>query len=121
SGLRELADGTVDRVAAFGGARRHVDRIEAVELEDMLRVDRVGVAQPVLDLGDGERAGSRSARRLWLGTLDPSHAGGASEAPRPVDVLGASRGDLGPARVAGDGRHPLQKSGSDRRYAGQLG
>ena len=53
--LGECPEHVVDDRAALGGARRHGDGIERVELEDVAREDRVGVAHQGLDLGDAER------------------------------------------------------------------
>ena len=63
-GLREVADCAVNRRAAIRRRQRHVDRIERCKVEDMPRVDRVGVAQPVLDLRDRQKIRPRAARRL---------------------------------------------------------
>ena len=53
----------VDDGAAVGGARRRVDLVERRQLEHVLGVDRVGIAQQVLDLGDAEASRSRGERR----------------------------------------------------------
>ena len=50
--LGEFAQRGMNDDAAVGRARRQVDRIELAQLEDMLRVDRVGIAQPTLDIRD---------------------------------------------------------------------
>ena len=62
--LGEIADGGVDDGAAVGGAGRGVDRVERLQSENMLGVDGVGIAQPVLDLGDRKARRPRRARRL---------------------------------------------------------
>ena len=60
--LREFAERIVDRRAAMRGRRGHVDRIERREPQNIFRVDRVGVAQPVLDRRHRElAAGPRAA------------------------------------------------------------
>jgi hypothetical protein len=51
-GLREFADSIVNESAALGGAGFRADRIERGEPQDVLGVDRIRIAQPVLDLGD---------------------------------------------------------------------
>src|SRR5262249_23554781 len=65
---RELAERSMDHKAAGGGARCQIDRIELAQLENVLGIDGVGIAQPMLDLGDGERGWPRRPRRLrhWL-------------------------------------------------------
>ena len=48
-GLREFADGGVDESTARRGAGFGIDWIERSQAQDMLGVDRIGIAQPVLD------------------------------------------------------------------------
>ena len=50
--LREFADRFVDKSAAVGGAGRRIDGLEREKPQHMLGVDRVRIAQPVLDVGD---------------------------------------------------------------------
>ena len=50
--LCEIAERIVDRRTAVGRRQRHVHGIERRQLQDMLCVDCVGIAQPVLDRGD---------------------------------------------------------------------
>ena len=50
--LRELAERVVDRRTAVGGRQRHVDGVQRIEPEDIFCVDRIGIAQPVLDRRD---------------------------------------------------------------------
>ena len=59
--LRKVADGGVNDGAALGGARLGVDRIERAQAQNVLRVDRIGIAQPILDLGHRKALG-RAAR-----------------------------------------------------------
>ena len=84
--LGEIADRVVDHGAAVGGAGRRVDGVERAQLEDVLGVDRVGIAQPVLDLGDDELRRPRRERRLRLAAAATGlHAcGGASSVARPA-------------------------------------
>ena len=48
--LGEVADRAVDHRAAVARAGRRIDRIERLQPQDMARIDRVGIAQQVLDL-----------------------------------------------------------------------
>ena len=66
----EVADRVVDHGAAVARAGRRVDRVERLAAENVPGVDRVGIAQPSLDLGDRERLRPRVARRLRLGPRD---------------------------------------------------
>ena len=64
--LGEFADCGVDGAAAIGGTGRLVDSVELRQREDVLGIDGVGVAQPVLDLGDRETRGTgRGGARGW--------------------------------------------------------
>ena len=51
-GLGELAERVMDRRAAIRRRQRHVDGIERIQPQDIFRIDRVGIAQPVLDRRD---------------------------------------------------------------------
>ena len=83
-GGREFADGAVDHVPRSAAPGGEVDRIELAQAQDMLGVDRVGVAQPVLDLGDRKRGRPRLARRPRRGLLAAARfrAAGRARAPR---------------------------------------
>ena len=78
-GLGEFAERAVDHAAAVGRARLEIDGVELAQLEDVARIDRVGIAQPVLDVGDGEIEWARLTRRLGRGL------GRARDACRPVE------------------------------------
>ena len=62
-GLGELAERAVDDAAAVGRARREVDGVKLAQPQDVPGIDGVGIAQPVLDVGDreGERSRARAA------------------------------------------------------------
>ena len=74
---------TVPRSAAPGGS---VDGVERAQLENVLGVDRVGIAQPALDLGDRQRCRPRGARRLRRGLVDALDLGGLIERARPGEI-----------------------------------
>ena len=82
--LGEIADRAVDHGAAVARAGRRVDGIERREPEDVLGVDRVGIAQPMLDLGDAELRSARIERRPRARALGSALRFSASiEAARP--------------------------------------
>ena len=98
-GLGEFAERAVDHDAAVGRARRQVDGVELAQLEDMLGVDRVGIAQPALDVGDRERGRPRGPRRLRRGRALRLTLRRADRARAPRrDILARAR------------RAPLQRS-----------
>ncbi len=66
-GLGEFAERIVDRRTAVGRRQRHVDGIERVEPQNVFGVDRVGIAQPVLDRGHRQFQRPRRARRFRRG------------------------------------------------------
>ena len=69
-GLGEFAERFMDRRAAIGRRQRHVDGIERIEPQDIFRIDRIGIAQPVLDRRHRQFQRPRRARRFWRGLLD---------------------------------------------------
>ncbi len=120
-GLGEIAERGVDDDAAIGRARRQVDGIELAQLEDVLGVDRIRVAQPVLDVGDGERARPRGARRLRRGLFDAFDLGGTIERARPGEIFRAARAGEGPVLFPRDGGEPLDEARDHGGRAGELG
>ena len=65
----EAAERIVDQRPAEREVRGEAERIERLQLEDVFGVDRVGIADEGLDLGDGEAArpdGDRRDRRWSL-------------------------------------------------------
>ena len=86
-GLGELAERIVDRRAAIGRRQRHVDGIERIEPQDIFRIDRVGIAQPVLDRGDRQFQRPRRARRLWRGLRDRLDLVGLVEFGGEADIV----------------------------------
>ncbi len=63
----EFLENLVHRYAEFGAAGVGVEFVERLQTEDVAGVDRVGIAQPGLDLGDRERARARRQRRAGCG------------------------------------------------------
>ena len=65
--LGVVADGAVDDGAAVARAGRRVDRIERHQAQNVFGVDRVGIAQPVLDGGDRQACGRASTFGVGAG------------------------------------------------------
>src|SRR6185437_6826366 len=76
--LQELVQRRMDEEAAIGRAGIGIDRVERLEIEDMLCVDRVGITQPRLDLGNRKTARPGLERRPWFRWID---------APRPTGIV----------------------------------
>src|SRR5262249_46762504 len=119
--FREFAQRSMNDDTAVGGARREVDGVEFAQLEDMLGVDRVGIAQPILHIGDGKPGRARGARRLWRGPLDPLDLGRVIERAGPGEILRAARTRLRPRSLARDRRQSLDEARGHGRRAGELG
>ena len=119
--LREFAERIVDRRAAVGGRQRHVDGIERVEPQDIFGVDRVGIAQPVLDRGHRQFQGPRRARRLRRGLRDRLDLVGPVQLAGKADIFlaGGVRGL--PALLARDRFQPVQEARGHRGRAADLG
>jgi hypothetical protein len=62
-GLDEIGQRVVDRDAEIGAVWVGVERVAGLELEDVAGVDRIGVAQPGLDLRDRQPPRPRGERR----------------------------------------------------------
>ncbi len=120
-GFGELAERIVDRRAAVGGRERHVDGIERVEPQDVFCVDRVGIAQPVLDRGDRHFQRPRRARRPRLGLLDRRDLGGLVQRVCELHVFLAGANGRLPELVARDRLQPVQEARGHRRCAAGLG
>ena len=63
----EFVERLVDRDAELGPAGIGIELVERLEPEDVAGVDRIGVAQPGLDLGDRQLARARGERRARRG------------------------------------------------------
>ena len=120
-GLGELADAVVDQGAAVGRAGRRVDGVERLKLQHALGVDGVGVAQPILDLGDAELPGPRRERRLRRGPRPGLARSGVVELARQLRILRAAFERGLPARLAGDRGEPLHEPRRHGRRAAELG
>ena len=88
--LREFADGGVDEGAALGGAGFRADRIERGEPQDVLGVDRIRVAQPVLDLGHRKARRPCRARRFRRRLRLRRNCLGPVELARPGEIIVAA-------------------------------
>ena len=120
--LGEVADRAVDHGAAVARAGRRVDRIERPQLEDVLRVDRVGIAQPVLDLGDASADAAARARRASARARRHGLARSpACRARAPSRDIARRASALRPSALAGDRREPLQEARGHGRRAAELG
>ena len=117
----EIAQRGMDDDAAIGRARRQIDGIELAQLEDVLGVDRIRIAQPVLDVGHREPGRPRGARGLWHGFFDPLDLRGSIERARPGEISRSSRADLLPALFACDRRQALDEARGDAWCTGQFG
>ncbi len=111
----------MDRGAAIGRRQRHVDRIERLQVQHVPRIDRVGIAQQIFDLGDGELRGACGARRLWLGLSDWLPRVGMIERIGHVQVAPAFCLRALPALIAGDRLQTMQEARGDRRRSRDLG
>jgi hypothetical protein len=104
------------------GRQGHVDRIERQQRENMPGVDRVRIAQPVLDFGHRERQRPRADRRLGRWLLDRFRCG-----RWPIQLFGETQIDIAglagvvPAFVTSNGFQAVQKAGGDSRRAADLG
>ena len=96
---------TVPRSAAPAAGRSD----QLAQPQDVLGVDRVGIAQPGLDLGDRELHRPRVARRLGLGLWGSFDLRGLVELAGPSGIACASLARLLPSLRAGHGGKPLQK------------
>ena len=63
----EFGERRVDADAEIGAAGIGVELVERLQFEDMAGIDRVGVAEPGLDLGDRQPARPRGERRARRG------------------------------------------------------
>src|SRR5262249_5332825 len=86
----ELAEGAMDDAAAIGSARLEVDGVELLQSQNVPGIDGVGVAQPVLDVGDREGERARVARRPWHRLGDRREAVGSVKRARKADVAVAA-------------------------------
>jgi len=119
-GLREFGDGDVNDAAALGGARFGIDRIERTQAQHVFGVNRIGIAQPVLDLSDGEAFWSRRARRGRRGLRCRRNALRPVQFLRPCQIPIAAGDDFPPA-AAGQRREALDKTRGHRGRSLDLG
>ena len=119
--LCEFADRFMNEGATVGGAGRRVDRFEREQPQHMFGVDRVGITQPVFDVGDAQLRGPRFRRWGRLRPRGGRDPGGMIEGACVIRVDCATRQRFFPAGFAGDRRQPLNEAGSHRRCARLLG
>ena len=106
----EIAERGMDRRAAIRCRQRHVHRIERDEFQDALGEDRVGITQPVLDLGHRHLQRPQSARRLRRGLCDRLDGIGAVERFGVVQISRADFFRLAPCVRTGGGFKPMQEA-----------
>ena len=95
SGGRIRSSASMDEDAALGAAGIGVERVERLEAQDMAGIDRVGIAQPGLDLRS-PTAGAAAPRAAGA-----APAGGSGRyAPAGRQRRGRAASDLGPAPSA---------------------
>ena len=110
----------MDHRAAIARAGRRIDGIERPKLENVFGVDRVGIAQPVLDLGDAELRRPRIERRAWARARCRLDALGAVQVARPGHVLLSALERALPVFARHRGK-PLHEARGDGRRAAELG
>ena len=129
-GFDEGVEGLVDELAALGRTRIGGDGFQGVQPQHAAGVDRVGVAHPRFDLGDGE--GARAGGEGWarLGGLDGADFLGAVELFDPgqpllrlgvddaVEVEAAKHGVQAQQPAGGDGGGAVHALGSGQDDAG---
>ena len=59
----EFVQRVVDEAAAVGGAGVGLQRIQRAKIQDLTGIDRIGLAHPQLDPGDGKLSRARLERR----------------------------------------------------------
>ncbi len=117
--LGEIADGGVDDGAALGGAGRGIDRIERPQAQNVLGVDRIGIAQPMFDLGDRKAFRPRRARRRRRRLRRRHDPLRPVELARPGQIVLAALHGSFPA-FAGNGGEALDEARRHRRRAGDF-
>ena len=116
----EFADGGVNEGAALGGAGLGADRLERGEPQDVLGVDRIRIAQPVLDLGHRKAGRPCRARRFRRRLRRRRDCLRPVELARPGEVIVAAFARVFPA-LAGDRGEALDEARRHGRRAGDLG
>ena len=86
-GFDEGVERLVDELAALGGTRIGGDGFQGFQPQHAAGVDRVGVAHPRFDLGDGQGARAGGEGRARLGGLDGADFLGAVELFDPGQPL----------------------------------
>ena len=117
--LGEIADGGVDDGAALGRAGRGVHHVERPQAQNVLGVDRIRIAQPMLDFGDREALRPRRPRRRGRGLRRRCDARRPIQFAREREIDFTAPGRRLPAR-AGDSSEPLDEARRHRRRAGDL-
>ena len=109
-------DPVVER-AALRGARRADQRLQRFQAQHALGVDRIGVAEQPLDLGDGEAPQATFQRRPGRGTGGTRLVAGFVERTRIGEVRLTLGAQLLAAGWPGKRQQPLQPARRNRRRA----
>ncbi|WEK51130.1 MAG: hypothetical protein P0Y66_03580 [Candidatus Kaistia colombiensis] len=107
----------MDQRAAQRHVRHDADRVERIELQDAARIDRIGIADQRLDLGDRKPARARLQRRQRLGTAHGHRPRRAVERAGPVEIAQATDAKRLRLAFAEASEQALQPARGDRRRA----
>ena len=117
----EVANGAMNDRAAVACAWRRIDGVERIEPQNILGIDGVGVAQPVLDRRNGKPRRTRVDGRRWPRPLRRLDNARLIECARQFDDAMAPRQHMAPALGAGNRGHALDEARGHRWRAGELG
>ena len=125
-GPQERRQRVMHQIAAERRIDRPVQIVLRAQLQNTLGVDRIGVGDPVIDLGGGKAAGPRIDRRRRTGARQRRHRRGRKQRRQlvtpsltPIDCggdaqrLGHGIEPLAPAARRGDGIAVAQGAGDD--------
>src|SRR5271169_1323904 len=115
--LSKVADGGVNDGAALRGARLGIYRIKHPQTQNMPRIDRIGIAQPILDLGYRKTLRSRRTRWLWRRSVRWRDLFRPVELARPGEISVAALDGFLPTPLAGDSGKALDEARRHRRRA----
>ena len=106
----EVSERFVDGGAAIGCGQRHVNGIERKQSENMLCVNGVGIAQPMLDLGDGHFERPQRQRRFWRRLRHWRHLFWVVQFAGKADVICAPVFRCPPKLFTRNSFQPMQKT-----------
>ena len=120
-GLGEFAQRIVDGGAAVGGRQRHVDGVERHQPQDMPGIDRIGIAQPVLDRRHRQFQRAAGAWRLWRRLRDRLDLVGLVDRSAKRTYFSPACFAVFQRSLARDRLEPVQETRGDRRRAADFG